>query len=231
MTLIPRLVLFDLDDTLCDYSRARHLRLNIAFSHDMKPDQVDHPRRDVARMVEDSLAIQPHGADHFPEVFARHGVMEKSVAEAAIRWYRENRFHGLELFADAVGTISALRQAAGEDPLIIGVVTNGPAEVQREKIDLLAIASLVDFTLVSGEFGYWKPDQRIFSEALRLGKAHAGEAVFIGDSIDHDIIGARAAGIRTIWMNRHGQHWPSNLPRPDGEIASLEELLPALTAR
>lgn len=231
MALNARLVLFDLDDTLCDYSRARHLRLKIAFSQDLSEDGVARSARNIDRMVEDSLAIQPHGADHFPDVFERHGVANRSIAESAMHWYRENRFYGLELFADALETIAELRQAAGEATVTIGVVTNGPADVQRAKITLLAISPLVDFTLVSGEFGHWKPDQRIFSEALRLGAARAKETVFIGDSIDHDIMGARAAGMRTIWMNRHRQRWPSCLPHPGYEIASLTELVPLLIAR
>src|SRR3712207_3151700 len=110
ITPSPRLLLFDLDDTLCDYASARAQRLRIAFSLHyggraaglsdgmVSPDA----ERTLERMIADSLAIHPHGADHFPEVFRRYGIADHSVAEAAMAWYRTHRFHGLALFADAV---------------------------------------------------------------------------------------------------------------------------------
>ena len=94
------------------------------------------------------------------------------------------------------------------------MITNGPADVQSAKIDLLGLRPYFDFCLVSGAFGYWKPDRAIFLEALALGRAAAPQAVMIGDSPEHDIGGAEATGIPTIWMNRHDLHWPETMPSP-----------------
>ena len=239
----PRLLLFDLDDTLCDYASARAQRLRIAFSlhRGDLPAGSGEPgdgmpecdaERTLERMIADSVAIHPHGADHFPEVFRRHGIADPAVAEAAMAWYRTNRFHGLALFADAAATIAALRRGRGPGGEVverrIGLVTNGPADVQRDKIVLLGVDALVDFVVVSGEFGAWKPDPRIFAEALRLGSAEAAGAVFIGDSPEHDMAGAAAAGIRSIWVNRTGRPWCSAGQPPDYEVADLTALLPLL---
>ncbi len=230
----PKLVLFDLDDTLCDYTGARALRLRLAFSLDLDPEvagasSVARAERDLDRMVDDSLALHPHGADHFPVLFRRHGILAEGAAEAAMRWYREHRFHGLRLFDDAVSTLAAVRQAGtGAGVQRIGLVTNGPAEVQRAKLELLGVTSLVDFAIVSEEFGAWKPDPSIFREALRLGDATAAEAVFVGDSAEHDMAGAHAAGIRSIWVNRTGRPWSTGAPSPDYEIPDLRSLLPLL---
>ena len=225
----PRLVLFDLDDTLCDYAAARAERLRLAFSLDLgeaAAPAAASPRRDVERMIADSLAMHPHGADHFPELFRRHGVVDAAVAEAAMAWYRTNRFHGLALFADAVATLEAVRLMRPAPRL--GLVTNGPADVQRPKVELLGVERLVDFVLVSGEFGAWKPDPAIFAEALRLGGATADEAIFVGDSAEHDIAGAQAAGIRAVWVNRTGRAWTEPAPPPDQEIPDLTALLALL---
>ena len=225
----PRLILFDLDDTLCDYAAARDERLRRAFSLDLESSlerAALPPGRDLERMIADSLALHPHGADHFPEVFRRHGVAEPAVAEAAMAWYRTNRFHGLALFADAVATLEAVRRLRPAPRL--GLVTNGPADVQRPKVELLGVAPLVDFVLVSGEFGAWKPDPAIFAEALRLGGAGAAETIFVGDSAEHDIAGAQAAGIRAVWVNRTGRPWTEPAPPPDHVVPDLTALLPLL---
>ncbi|MDP9362866.1 MAG: HAD family hydrolase [Chloroflexota bacterium] len=224
-----RLLLFDLDDTLCDYVAARALRLRTAFSLDLSSDETSDPpatRRDLDRMIADSIAMHPHGADHFPELFRGHGIDDGATASRAMEWYRENRFHGLALFADALSTIECLRWTRSSSGCSvrrrIGLVTNGPAETQRRKIDVLGLTWLVDFAVVSGEFGVEKPDPRIFAEALRLGEATADETVFVGDSAEHDIAGARAAGIRSFWVNRSGLPWSFEGSGPDVEVADLE---------
>ncbi|MGH2534993.1 MAG: HAD family hydrolase [Thermomicrobiales bacterium] len=214
----PRLVLFDLDDTLCDYARARALRLRIAFSLAMAGRSADGVV-DVERLIAESLAIHPHGTEHFAELFGRHGIGGDHEAAIAAEWYRANRFHGLELFADAVETLQAVREALPGRRL--GMVTNGPTEVQRAKIELLGVEAHVDFIIISEEFGAWKPDPAIFREALRLGEAEPGDAVFVGDSPDHDMAGARAADIRAIWVNRLGRPWPAEATPPDYEVADL----------
>lgn len=210
------LALFDLDDTLCDYAAARDLRLRVAFQEAAGTLEADF----LDRMVAESIAVQPHGAEHFPDLFRGHG-LDPDAAPAAIRWYRANRYHGLELFDDAVGVLSALRERGHR----IGIITNGPADVQRAKVDLLGVEPLVDFVIISGEFGAAKPDPSIFREALRLGSATAPEALHVGDSLEFDVAGASAAGIRSVWVNRHGTERSPADPEPDHEIPTVQEAL------
>jgi HAD superfamily hydrolase (TIGR01549 family) len=217
----PRLILFDLDDTLCDYAGARLVRLRKAFSlalEDAGPSQ----SVDLDFLVEQSLAIHPHGSDHFQELFQRYGIDDERVAETARTWYRQNRFHSLSLFADAIETLEGVRRLLPRRT--IGMITNGPTEVQRAKIDLFALERLVDFILISEEFGASKPDPSIFAEAIRLGGASADETVFIGDSPEHDIAGAHGVGIRSIWINRSGRPWLAEHPPPDYEARDLSEV-------
>jgi putative hydrolase of the HAD superfamily len=213
--------LFDLDDTLCDYASARIVRLRTAFS--LALDSTEPAQAlDLDDLIAQSLAIHPHGTEHFPDLFRRNGIDAEGAAEIASEWYRANRFHSLALFSDAVETLDAVRRL--RPARTIGMITNGPTEVQRAKIELLDVERHVDFLLISEEFGAWKPDPSIFVEALRLGRASADEAVFIGDSPEHDIAGAQAAGIRSIWMNRTGRKWPAEVPRPDYEARDLGEV-------
>jgi HAD superfamily hydrolase (TIGR01549 family) len=217
----PRLVLFDLDDTLCDYASARIVRLRTAFS--LALDSAESAQMlDLDDLIAQSLAIHPHGTEHFPDLFRRNGIDAEVAADIASEWYRTNRFHSLSLFADAVVTLDAVRRL--RPARTIGMITNGPTEVQRAKIDLLELERHVDFLLISEEFGASKPDPRIFAEALRLGNATPEEAVFIGDSPEHDIAGAQAANIRSIWMNRAARKWPAGELPPDFEARDLGEV-------
>jgi FMN hydrolase / 5-amino-6-(5-phospho-D-ribitylamino)uracil phosphatase len=224
----PKAVLFDLDDTICDYAAARQSRLRRAFT--LTHDRSIQPRSriDLDRMIAESIQMHPHGADHFEELFARFGVADAGAARAAANWYRTNRFHGLCLFPGVERVFSQVREAVScADPKAdrpIGIVTNGPTEVQRAKLELLGIDRLVDFVVVSEEFGLAKPDPAIFCEALRLAGVRPEEAIFVGDSVEFDMAGARAAGIPTVWVNRQRRPWTEPGPAPTRQIRALEDL-------
>jgi putative hydrolase of the HAD superfamily len=217
----PKLVLFDLDDTLCDYAAARQLRLEIALSHAFDGAGTPLPHS-LDAIIAESIERHPHGVDHFPQLLAEHGVDHPEAIAAAQAWYRENRFHGLALFPDAIETLQVVRTCLSGRR--IGIITNGPAEVQTAKLELFALRPYVDFILISGVFGSAKPEIAIFAEALRLGKATPDEAVYIGDSPEYDIVGARNSGIRSIWVNRTGSGWSRADPAPDHEATDLEDV-------
>jgi FMN hydrolase / 5-amino-6-(5-phospho-D-ribitylamino)uracil phosphatase len=224
MTL--ELVLFDVDDTLCDYAGARAQRLRHAFTRALATcsPQVGAEPVDMERLIAESVAMHPHGTDHFPELLRRYGVEDPDAVAGAREWYQTNRFLGLQLFPDAVTTLGHAR-ANGRT---IGLITNGPADVQCAKLELLGLRAHVDFALISGEFGIAKPDPAIFQEALRLAGACAEDALFIGDSPEFDVAGARASGIRSVWVNRTGSPWSHADPPPDHEVTDLTSLYPLL---
>ncbi|MGD9710871.1 MAG: HAD family hydrolase [Thermomicrobiales bacterium] len=223
----PDLIVFDLDDTLCDYASARWLRLRIAFDRaiGLLPRR---PPIDLDQLAAESIAMHPHGVDHFDELLGRYGVSSREGIASAKEWYRVNRFHGLRLFDDALETLSFIRSAMPERR--VGMITNGPAETQQAKIDLLGIRAYFDFIVVSGEFGVAKPEKPIFDEALRLGDATPDRAIHIGDSAEFDIAGARNAGVTAIWMNHSGAAWPLPAPPPDHQVRSLTEVRRLLAA-
>jgi phosphoserine phosphatase len=106
----------------------------------------------------------------------------------------------------------------------LALVTNGAACLQREKLERSGLAAHFDAVVVSGDLGVGKPDPTVFRHALSLVGAEAGDAVMIGDTVERDVDGAVAAGVRAVWINRSGHR----RPRADlVEIRGLDEL-PAL---
>ena len=222
-----RLVLFDLDDTLCDYSLARSRRLERAFGDAFRASGRALPE-DLAGLIARSIAADPHGVDHFPEILGGFG-LTNDIIQASQRWYRDNRFEGLAFFADTRTVLDAVRRQPGVIGRQIGIVTNGPAEVQRAKVERLGVAALVDFTVISGEFGVHKPDPAIFREALRRGGVATDDAVYIGDSPEYDVAGARAAGLTVVWVNRDSAPWSGPGAPPDATIRDIGEIAQAIT--
>src|SRR4051794_32487138 len=104
-----------------------------------------------------------------------------------------------EAFADVEPTLIALRDRG----LRLVIASNWdwslPEWVSRTGLD-----RLVDGTASSAVVGAAKPAPDVFREALRLAGAEPGEAVHVGDSLDGDVHGARAAGLRAVLLQRHG---------------------------
>lgn len=209
----PKALFFDLDNTICDHRTSLQIRLDHAF----EPILADPEQR--AEAVRASVAIATDGTDHFPDVLRQFKVERPEDIQHAIERYGSDRYRGLELFDDALEVLEAVR-----DEFIVGVITNGPTDIQQPKIDLLAIEHLFDFTLISESTGYWKPDPRIFELALELAGVPAHLAVYIGDSPDHDVAGAQAAGIPAVWMNRAGLEWQSER-HPDLAVTDLRSFV------
>ncbi len=91
----------------------------------------------------------------------------------------------------------------------------------RRLLARLDLARHFDAILISGELRIDKPDPRIFRRALDSVDCAPGEALFVGDSLDTDIGGARAVGCRAILIDMQGRH-----PDYGGErITSLGELV------
>jgi FMN hydrolase / 5-amino-6-(5-phospho-D-ribitylamino)uracil phosphatase len=210
----PKLVLFDLDDTLCDHDGSLRVRLATSFAAAFNGNPPEH----LDQIVEESIDVSVFGTDHFADVLKPHGVTDAGLVQAAADVYVADRYRGLELFPEAVDVVRQIGERAN-----VGMITNGPSGIQRGKIDLLQIEPLFPFILVSEEVDIWKPDPRIFHRAMELGKAAPEETVYIGDNPGHDVAGAHAAGITSVWVNRRGMDWPGGTP-PHHEIFDLRQL-------
>ena len=71
---------------------------------------------------------------------------------------------------------------------------------------VFGIAPYFDAIVSSAEVGCEKPDPRIFREALTRLRTSPGQTLHVGDSIDDDIGGAKAAGLDALLVDRRGVH-------------------------
>lgn len=117
-------------------------------------------------------------------------------------------------------------QALHAEGVQLALLTNGPPDLQRPKIDQLDLESLFDCILIGGELGFGKPDERIFRIALEALKTQPGDAWMVGDDQLVDVAGAQRLGIHAIWVESSNQG-AALQPRirPDRVISSLPELL------
>jgi putative hydrolase of the HAD superfamily len=119
-------------------------------------------------------------------------------------------------YPEVPGVLARLRAGGAR----LAVVSNWDVSL-HDVLERTGLRALVDAVVISAELGAAKPDPAIFRAALdRLG-ATATEAIHVGDSVEHDIAGARAAGLEAVLVARNGAEAPAGLR----VVASLDELL------
>jgi putative hydrolase of the HAD superfamily len=202
-----RAVLFDVDFTLCrpgpELSAERYAR--IAARHDLTLDTSRYEQAREAAVL--NLKRHPellHDESIWhrftEEIFIGMGGPEEVASECATEieegWAVSENF---ELFEDALPVLEELRAAR----LKIGLVSNGI----RDLTEFVAHHRLdVDAIVDSRSHGRVKPHPTIFRAALELLGAAPAEAVMVGDSIEEDVEGARALGMRAILIDREDRH-------------------------
>ncbi|MFA4647685.1 TIGR02253 family HAD-type hydrolase [Pyrococcus kukulkanii] len=107
---------------------------------------------------------------------------------------------------------------------ILGVITSGP-RYQRKKLEVTGILDYFDVVVTRDDANAIKPNPRIFIMALERAGVRPGDAVMVGDNLEQDILGARAVGMKGVWINQRGEN---GFNVPHVEIRSISELKRAL---
>jgi putative hydrolase of the HAD superfamily len=86
----------------------------------------------------------------------------------------------------------------------LAVISNGDSGQQRRKLERTGIASRFESAVISGDLGVSKPHPDIFRQGLRELGVSAEEAVYVGDHLESDALGAQGVGMWAIWLARGG---------------------------
>jgi putative hydrolase of the HAD superfamily len=120
-------------------------------------------------------------------------ILTKRLIERFIAIRRQNHI----LFPETAEVLTNLQKEYA-----LGMITNGDAQTQREKIQASNIEHFFDYVVVSGDIGKAKPDADIFHHALKQSNQIPEDSIMIGNSLEHDVTGAKAIGMGSVWVNR-----------------------------
>ena len=103
------------------------------------------------------------------------------------------------------------------------ILTNGWSELQERKIEH-ALGEFPGPILVSDLVGAYKPSAEAFRQLEEALGVTPAELWYVGDNPVADIAGARAYGLRAVWLNRGGDAYPAELAEPTAQIDHLDAL-------
>ena len=225
-------VFFDLDHTIWDFDRNAEETLNELYhAYELKE-------------------IGLHSADAFIEVYTRNNHTlwaDYHIGKITKEFLRETRFS--KTFADLGVPIERVPSGFEDDYVRIcptktnlfpqahetlsyltakyklHLISNGFQESTEMKIEKTGLGSYFHTIVISECVGYNKPDKAIFEYALNGANATIPESLMIGDSIEADIRGAQAIGMKAIYFNPDKKEKPSDV---EHEIIELRELMDIL---
>jgi HAD superfamily hydrolase (TIGR01662 family) len=219
-----RAVLFDVDFTIAkpgpDLGPDGYRRLGERFGLELDPERYGAARAHAVETLERHPEL-----DHDEEVWVLFteqiirgmGGNTGRAYECAVEMTRAwEHAYNFQIFDDVLPVLAELR-AHG---LKVGLVSN----TGRNLDEFVAHHGLdVDAVVSSGAHGKTKPHPTIFQAALARVGAEPADAVMVGDSIDDDVEGAKAVGMRGILLDRENRY-----PDVDEKLTDLLELPAAL---
>jgi putative hydrolase of the HAD superfamily len=208
-------VVFDVDYTIArpgpDLGPEGYVRLGARHGLELDASRYEQARRDALT----TLKRHPE-LDHDEEIWVLFteriivgmgGVGDTYAAalEMERSWVHAHHF---EIYDDALPTLQAVRDRG----LKIGMLSNSARDLGLfvEHHGLIA-----DAVLTSGAHGKTKPHATIFMRILELLDVVPAEALMVGDTIEDDIEGARAVGMRAVLLDREGRY---------GDVEKLDDL-------
>ena len=222
-----RAIAFDLDNTLWDVEpvleRAEQCLAAWLQEHcprlALSREQMRAAREQLARR-------EPHNAHDLSYLrvatltaYAREHGYDERVALDAFEVFLAAR-NVVEIFPDVAPALSRLRQRYA-----LASLSNGNADLARIGLD-----HIFNVSLNARQIGAAKPHPRCFERLAGELALDPGAIAYVGDDPQLDVAAARAAGLRTVWMNRRALTWPQELPPADLTVRDCAQLAAVLRA-
>ena len=204
--MVFRAVLFDLGGTLMKTASIQEIYKSILelYGIEVSADEIleaHDEHQDDVDPVEGQLRMGERFWDEWNRiVLERAGIRENSAflgEKVTEHWWDHA---GLEAYPDVLETLETLRSRGVKT----GIVTNGFRYDYERILEALDLAGYFDVVVGADTCGVAKPDRKIFLHAVDELGVEPGEVVFVGNEHKYDYVGAQAAGLKPLLIDREG---------------------------
>ncbi|MFJ3879771.1 HAD family hydrolase [Streptomyces sp. NPDC090077] len=230
-----RAVLWDIDDTLFDYTGADAAGLAAHLRDEGLGERYGSPHEALAlwrritelnwaRFSAGEVTFQGQRQDRVRDFLGRPA-MTAPQADAWFDRYVEHYKAAWALFPDVLPVLDALADTHRH-----GVLSNSSAANQDPKLRHLGLRDRFEVLVCAAELGVSKPDAAAFLAACEALALPPAQVAYVGDQPEIDARGARDAGLTAVWLDREGGRGPgpAGVHRIEG-LDRLPELLAADT--
>ncbi|WP_273126973.1 HAD family hydrolase [Bacillus weihaiensis] len=225
-------IIFDVDDTLYDQAQSFHNTVKKLLDEPLSKEEVDQLYK-ASRKYSESLFDQSE-AGEISQFEWQIGRILLACHDFKIPMDTEKAALFHETYVQEQTNITLFPEVEELLPLLVnqgielGILTNGEEKHQAMKIKQLGLSRWIpaEKTFISGTIGHAKPKREVFDYIEHSMNLNQKETIYIGDNFEKDIIGAKQAGWKAIWMNHRKKPLPIDAEyKPDLEVHSASELL------
>lgn len=217
-------ILFDMDDTLYDQLEPFKKAYDAIFGDRFQVDIYELFERRSVR-GDEVFELAQSGKMPMDEMHIYR--IQKAFEDLGYEVSAEDSLAYQKLYAENQGKISmtdtiiSVLELCNSCGITVGMVTNGPSGHQRMKIHALGAEKWIpeENIIISGECGVSKPSPEIFHCAEEKLHLKPEECIFVGDNYMNDIVGAKRAGWKALWINKRGQDISGEKYQPDYTVA------------
>ncbi|MEV5438102.1 HAD family hydrolase [Streptomyces sp. NPDC052682] len=223
-----RAVVWDVDDTLFDYTSADRLGMRAHLAAEGLLDGFESVEEAITRwrrITDQQWARFSAGEVSFPgqrrdrvRVFLGQDLTD-AEADAWFERYLTHYEAAWALFPDVLPVLDALAASHRH-----AVLSNSSIHVQDRKLRVLGVYDRFEAILCAAELGVSKPEAGAFLAACDALDLAPHEVAYVGDHPEIDGRGAAEAGLLSVWIDRAGAHVTVEPPAGPHRIASLAEL-------
>ncbi|WP_420265085.1 HAD family hydrolase [Candidatus Magnetominusculus dajiuhuensis] len=196
-----RAALFDLDDTL--YREMDYVEGGFRAVGGFLSNRYGFKEKEVFDKAVNILHTSGRGKV-FDKLIEFLGISNEEIVRYLIYIYRTHK-PAISVYGDVIPVFEYLRSTGVKT----GLITDGMAIVQQNKVSALGIAGLFDVIIYTDAIGadYWKPSPVAFNMALNILNTPACESVYVGDDPSKDFIAPNALAMKTVQIIRNsGTH-------------------------
>jgi putative hydrolase of the HAD superfamily len=224
-----RAVVWDVDDTLFDYSGADRIGMRLHLTAEGLLAAYDTVEQAIvrwraitdaqwARFSAGEVDFQGQRRDRV-RVFLGQELTD-AEADAWFQRYIAHYETAWALFPDVLPVLDALAASHRH-----AVLSNSSIRVQDHKLRVLGVYDRFEVILCAAELGVSKPEAGAFLAACDALELAPHEVAYVGDHPEIDGRGAAEAGLLSVWIDRYGGvHTEATAPTGPKRIASLAEL-------
>ena len=236
--IVIKAVFFDLDGTLCDSDTAWSIAQSEMFQllREQYPAVSEEGLTEAWKTVHQELFKQLDAGkcamadvrdSRFQYLFKELDLPVDRAMEDLSDFFCSRYLTSLRLYDDA--TVLEKLQTYH-----VGIITNGAhdehTDSQLSKVRHLGLSERIQSLTISGEIGVRKPNIEIFQVACERAGVSPKEAVFVGDTVENDIVGANRVGMTSILIDRKSDVLMAETAdaQPDYAISNLHGVLSCL---
>ena len=193
---MKKAVLFDLDNTL--YPEIEFVRSGFRAVAQYLGSRYNLSENLLVKYMLDVLRRDGRGKI-FDTLLHHLGLYSEEKVKLLVYLYRSH-WATIHLYEDVLPTLECLRCYGTR----LGIITDGMASVQRNKIAALGLNNLFDVIVCTDELGKdcWKPSTIPYKIALELLEVRPSEGVYVGDDPSKDFLAPNSMGMLAIQVNR-----------------------------